>query len=77
MLGALFFILLGAFIAWHVINGVLPSKGLKYLLQRADGKIPQDEAFEKMVKIGTGLDIDTTGFDEDEEILEFRRNMRR
>jgi len=63
-MGVLLILLFLAFVAHVFIKGVLPHRGLKYLMRRANGEVPQNKLFEDIVELGTGVSIDTSDTDE-------------
>lgn len=63
-MGGLLLVLILAFGVYVFIKGVLPYRGLKYLMKRANGEVPQNKVFEDIVELGTGVPIDTSELDE-------------
>jgi hypothetical protein len=65
-MGALLFVLFLAFGVYVFVKGVLPYRGLKYLIKRVNAEVPQNRTFEDIVELGTGVQIDTSELDEGE-----------
>jgi hypothetical protein len=63
-MGALLLLLFVGFGVYVLIKGVLPYRGLKYLIARERGDVPRNKTFEDIVELGTGVQIDTSELDQ-------------
>ena len=54
-----------AFGVYVLIKGILPYKGLKYLIRRTQGEVPRSKLFEDLVEFGTGVEINTEELDDE------------
>ena len=62
-MGALLLLLVVGFGVYVLIKGILPYKGLKYMIARERGEITQNKTLEDIVELGTGVRIDTSELD--------------
>jgi len=66
-MGVILFVFIVGLVLYIVSYGVLPHMGLRYLHNRAKNNLPKNDLLESILSLGTGVKIDTSELDEEED----------